>query len=223
MDIRRISITLASLLFCGSAAAQTVNNPSFETLGQVGWTGLLSGPAAWNDLATSPPTTNGVNGVQANQILASSQILYQDVTLPATGMYTFRVDANCVPLGGTANDFCRVDITNTNAATLTMPVPGVDTLATTGGNVVAPVFSLDGTGVVTPQAARSATFTGGAGQVVRIRFMALASNNVANLNIDNVAFAPAGAAAAAPTMSEWALILMALLIASTAAIHLRRR
>jgi len=223
MNFRRISIAVAGLVFSGFASAQTVTNPSFETLGQAGWTPITDPAAAWVDSAASPPRTLGANGVQSTQGGPSSQILYQDVTLPATGTYTFRVAANCDPQGGANTDFCRIDITNTNAATLTLPTPGVDTLATTGGNVLAAVFSLDGTGVVTPQTTRSATFAGAAGQVVRIRFLVQASNFIANLNIDNVAFAPAGAAAAAPTMSEWALILMALLIAATAAFHLRRR
>jgi hypothetical protein len=217
---QRIASAFLLFLVSGFASAQTVLNPSFETAGQANWTPVLGGCSSWADLATTPPTTNGANGVESNQGCPSSQILYQDVTLPSTGTYTIRVDAGCTPLGGNNTDFCRVDVTDTSASSINLTTPGATTVTGASAGVIVNLFSSDGSLPPAAQTGRGATFNGTAGQVIRIRFLVQASNNPVIIALDNVAmaFSPT-----VPTMSEWALILMALLLAVTAAYKLRRR
>ena len=217
----RFLLAVAFLVLPGLAAAQTVLNPSFETLGQANWTPVLNGPAAWTDSAATPPVTNGVNGVSSSQGGPSSQILYQDVVLPTTGTYVFSVDVGCNASGGATTDFCRVDLTDTSAASITPPTPGVDTLATTTGGVVTPVYSRNGTAGPGAQGTTSVSFNGTAGQTVRIRFMVQASNFFAFIFLDNVAFA-IGPASGVPALSEWSLILLAMLLGLAAMYFIRR-
>ena len=212
----------ALFLLSGFASAQNlVLNPSFETLGQANWTAVISGPAVWVDSGATPPTTNGANGLTSNQGGPSSQILYQDIVLPATGLYAFSIDAGCNPQGLANTDFCRVDITNTNAATLVPPTPGADTLATTGANVLVPVYSRDGVAGNDPQAPRSVTFSGTAGQTVRVRLLVQASNFFANIFADNMALGSA-IVAVVPTLSELAMIMLSALLAVFGLYYIRR-
>ena len=200
---RCLEFALGAALFFMSGFASAQNllaNPSFETLGQASWTAVIAGPATWNDSGATPPVTDGVNGVFSNQGAPSSQILYQDVVLPATGTYRIRLDVGCDPSGGADTDYCRVDITNTNAATIAPTVPGADTLATTGANVIQAVYSRDGPAGADPQGPVTATFNGTAGQTVRVRLLVQASNDVATIVVDNMSLA---AASAIPTLSEW--------------------
>lgn len=212
---------VALFFVSGFASAQNLlANPSFETLGQASWTSVIAGPATWNDSAATPPVTDGVNGVFSNQGGPSSQILYQDVVLPVTGTYRIRLDVGCDPSGGADTDFCRVDITNTNAATIASTTPGVDTLATTGANVIRAVYSRDGLAGPDPQGSVTAIFNGTAGQTVRVRLMVQASNFIATLDVDNLSLA---IAPAIPTLSQWGMIILALLLALGAWLTMRRQ
>jgi hypothetical protein len=212
---------VALFFVSGFASAQNLlANPSFETLGQASWTAVLAGPATWNDSVATPPVTDGVNGIFSDQTGPSSQILYQDVVLPATGAYRIRLDVGCDPSGGTATDFCRVDITDTNAATIVPPVPGADTLATTGANVLQAVYSRDGLAGADPQGTVTATFNGTAGQTVRVRLLVQASNDVATIFVDNMSLA---SAAAIPTLSQWGMIILSVLLALGAFVAMRRQ
>lgn len=212
---------VALFVVSGFASAQNLLlNPSFETLGQASWTAVIAAPASWNDSGATPPVTDGVNGIVSSQGGPSSQILYQDVVLPATGAYRIRLDVGCDPLGGADTDFCRVDITNTNAATIALPVPLADTLATTGANVLRAVYSRDGVAGNDPQRTVTATFNGTAGQTVRVRLMAQASNFIANIYVDNMSLA---AAPAIPTLSQWGMIILSILLALGAFLTMRRQ
>jgi hypothetical protein len=211
----------AALFFVsGFASAQNLlANPSFETLGQASWTAVIAGPAAWLDSGATPPVTDGVSGIFSDQIGPSSQILYQDVVLPATGAYRLRLDVGCDPSGGATTDFCRVDITNTNAATIAPPVPLADTLATTGANVLQAVYSRDGPAGTDPQGTVTATFNGTAGQTVRLRLLVQASNDPATILVDNMSLV---AATAVPTLSQWGMIILSLILALGAFVMMRR-
>ena len=220
LSYAKLALGIALFLLSGFASAQNlVLNPSFETLGQASWTSVISGPAAWVDSGATPPTTNGANGLTSTQGAPSSQILYQDIVLPASGTYTFLIDAGCDPAGGADTDFCRVDITNTNAATIAPPTPALDTLATTGANVLAAVYSRDGVAGSDPQATRSVTFSGTAGQTVRVRLLVQASNAPASIFADNMSLS---AAATVPTLSEWGMFILAALLAVLGLHYIRR-
>jgi hypothetical protein len=215
------ALGVALFFVSGFASAQNLlANPSFETLGQASWTAVIAGPAAWVDSGATPPVTDGVNGIFSTQGGPSSQILYQDVVLPATGTYRIRLDVGCDPSGGAATDYCRVDITNTNAATIAPPVPGADTLATTGANVLQAVYSRDGAAGIDPQGTVTATFSGTAGQTVRVRLLVQASNDVATLVVDNMSLA---SAAAIPTLSQWGMFILSVLLALGAFVAMRRQ
>jgi len=214
------ALGVALFFVSGLASAQNLlANPSFETLGQASWTAVIAGPAAWFDSGATPPVTDGVNGIFSDQGAPSSQILYQDVVLPATGAYRIRLDVGCDPSGGAGTDYCRVDITNTNAATIAPPVPLADTLATTGANVLQAVYSRDGPAGADPQGAVTATFNGTAGQTVRVRLLVQASNDVATLVVDNMSLV---GVAAIPTLSQWGMIVLSVLLALGAFVAMGR-
>jgi hypothetical protein len=214
------ALGVALFFVSGFASAQNLlANPSFETLGQASWTAVIAGPAAWVDSGATPPVTDGVNGIFSTQGAPSSQILYQDVVLPATGAYRVRLDVGCDPAGGATTDFCRVDITNTNAATIVPPVPALDTLATTGANVLQAVYSRDGPAGIDPQGTVTATFNGTAGQTVRLRLLVQASNDPATILVDNMSLV---AATAVPTLSQWGMIILSLILALGAFVMMRR-
>jgi hypothetical protein len=214
------ALGVALFFVSGFASAQNLlANPSFETLGQASWTAVIAGPATWNDSGATPPVTDGVNGIFSTQGGSSSQILYQDVVLPSTGTYRISLDVGCDPSGAADTDFCRVDITNTNAATIVPPVPLVDTLATTGANVLRAVYSRDGLAGADPQGPVSATFNGTAGQTVRVRLMVQASNFIATIVVDNMSLA---AAPAIPTLSQWGMIILSFLLVLGAFMTMRR-
>lgn len=220
-SFKALSLGVVLFFAAGIASAQNLLlNPSFETAGQASWTIVIGGPAGWFDSGATPPVTDGVNGIVSNQIGPSSQILYQDVVLPATGTYRIRMDVGCDPSGGAATDFCRVDITNTNAATIVPSVPLADTLASTGANVLQAVYSRDGPAGADAQGTVVATFNGTTGQTVRVRLLVQASNDVANIFVDNVSLV---AATAVPTLSQWAMVMLSALLALGAWGAMRRR
>ena len=215
-----LSLTLLAVS-CFASAQNLLLNPSFETLGQANWTPAIFGPGAWQDSAASPPTTNGANGLTSSQGGPTSMYLYQDVVLPATGNYILRAKLGCDPQGLANTDFCRIDVTNTNAATIAATTPGADTLATTTtANVIATLYTRDGTAGPGAQGPVAVTFAGTAGQTVRVRILVQASNFFANVFADDffLAFRPE---TAIPTLSEWGLILLALLLMAATGLHFR--
>ena len=215
-----ILLLVPFLALSGFASAQNlILNPSFETPAQANWTPAIFGPGTWQDSAATPPTTNGANGLTSSQGAPTSMYLYQDVVLPVTGTYVLSGDVGCNPQGGANTDFCRVDVTNTNAATVAATTPGASTLASTNANVIAKLYSRDGTAGAGAQAAAAVTFSGTAGQTVRIRILVQASNFIANVFADNFALA---AVTQVPTLSEWAMIALAILLAAAAGFNLRR-
>lgn len=220
-------MALVCLSLSGAALAQNlVLNHSFETAGQASWTKIEpNGPGLvfQNDIGFITPTDGivAVTNTNANGAL----IMYQDVVLPPSGTYTAQMSIGAAALANGVNNFIRADITDTNAATLTAPT-NTDTLASTGGNVLQALFSRDGSGGANPSAlADTAQFniSGLAGTTVRVRIMVRSTSGFTALSLDNVRLSRTAPVVPVPTLSEWALITFAMLIAGFGIYHQRRR
>ncbi len=216
-------------LLAGPASAQVnlVQNYSFETLGQVGWTPVLNeatpGTVQWFDSPASPPRTDGANGLTSSQSFIGSQVLYQDVVLPPAARFSIQVAAGCNFSGSSsAFDFCRVDITDTSAASIIAPVPGTDSLATTGGNVLRAIYSRDSIAGSQAQADTAIVdISSLAGQTVRVRVMVSDYRGPVAIALDNVRLLQTFDTA--PTLSPWGMLIMASLLVVAAGLALHRR
>jgi hypothetical protein len=224
---------LGSLMFlgllAGPALAQVnlVQNYSFETLGQVGWTPVLNegnpGTVHWLDSPASPPRTDGANGLTSSQSFIGSQVLYQDIVLPPAARFSIQVAAGCNFSGSSsAYDFCRVDITDTSAASIIAPVPGTDSLATTGGNVLQAIYSRDSIAGSQAQTDTAAVdISGLAGQTVRVRVMVSDLQGPVAIALDNVRLLQISRTV--PALSPWAMLIMASLLTVAAGLALPGR
>jgi hypothetical protein len=221
------AIALVSLLFASQVLAQNlVQNPSFETTGPTNWTVIVGQWGGWSQSTTlaAAAITDGSLAVASHNSDPGSEILYQDVTLPAAGTYSFQVAAGCLAKEA-ATEFCRVDITDTDPSTLVAPSAGTDTLATTtasgGAHILVPIFLHDGTSgnaPITDTAILNISVL--AGQTVRVRLMAASPTGTDGYGsglFDNVRLIQSAGAIATttsvPTMSEWGLIVLALAMA----------
>ena len=234
--LKWIAVALVSLLLATQVSAQNlVQNPSFETAGPANWTEVIGQWGGWSQSTTmaAAAVTDGILAVASHNSDPGSEILYQDVTLPATGTYTFQVAAGCIAKEA-ATEFCRVDITDTDPSTLVAPTAGTDTLASTttsgAAHILAPVFLHDGTtgnADITDTAVLNISAL--AGQTVRVRFMAASptgTDGYGSIYFDNVRLirtAPAATASPVPTLSEWGLILLALFMAGATVNEFGRR
>jgi hypothetical protein len=221
---RVFTLALVWLSLTGAAFAQNlVLNPSFETAGPANWTLTTTGAV----FAGTSGATDGVLGVSNSSVGDGTLVLYQDVSLPATGTYTIQMAIGVPLMGSDAKSFVRADITNTNAATIVAPTPGVDTLATTStADVLQNVFSRDGTQGSIAQADTAAIdITGLAGQSVRVRVMLQHTGffGHTDMRLDNVRLIRTAPVAVVPTLSEWALISFAMLIVGFGVYQQRRR
>jgi hypothetical protein len=223
---RALAMALVWLSFSGAAFAQNlVLNHSFETAGQASWTKIQ--PDAPGLVFQDDPffsVTDGLNGVR-NSNPNGALILYQDVALPPTGTYTIQMSIGAGSLANGANNFVRADITNTNAATLVAPT-AADTLGTTGGNVLQALFSRDGSGGPNPIAiADTAQFniSALAGTTVRVRIMVRSTSGQSSVTLDNVRLIRTNSVSSVPTLSEWAMLALAGLMALATFVSVRRR
>lgn len=178
-------------IFAGSAWGQNlVQDGSFESGALApSWLKLArSGHGAWGVASGSPPATDGSRYAEVQFDFVDGTILYQDITLPEDGNYTVQLAAGCTLEGAkTPGDFCRVDVTDTSAETIMAPMPRTDTLASTAQGLIKPVFAADGgRGTVALKDTSPVRLEGKAGQVVRIRAMALASSRAIAMTLDNV-------------------------------------
>ncbi len=220
------AIALVSLLFASQVFAQNlILNPSFETAGPANWTEVIGGSGGWSQstsLAVAAVTDGGL-AVASHNSDPGSEILYQDVTLPATGSYTFQVAVGCMAKEA-ATEFCRVDITDTDPSTLVAPTSGetlVTTTASGGVHVLVPVFLHDGTsGNAAIADTAVVNISALAGQTVRVRFIAASPTGTDGYGsglFDNVrlirTLAATSTTSSVPSLSEWGLILLALIMA----------
>lgn len=205
-------------LSSGAAFAQElVTNGSFEP-GTAGWTvstnvpggcAALARPSGATQMVVAPSgPTAGANYVELYPT-AGSQIcrLYQDVAIPpGASSAAFAIDASASFSGGatTLADYGRVDI------------------LTTSDVLLQNIFLRDGTQANLPNLAHyTANLTPYAGQTVRIAII-FANGPVCC----NETFADAVsilAVTSIPTLSQWAMILLAVLMAGTGVLILRRR
>lgn len=222
-----LAVALVFVWPASEAMAQNlVVNPSFETEGLPNWTAIGAATMGeWISTNDAIAVTDGSFGVRTRYSDPGTEILYQDVTLPAAGTYTFQIATGC--LAKDVTDFCRVDITDTDPATLDRPPFGSTTLAATtalaGAHILVPVYLHDGTGGNAAIADTAViNISALAGQTVRIRLMAGSSaGNAIGYGTglaDNVRLLPGvppvvTGTTSVPTLSEWGLILMALLLA----------
>jgi len=187
----RVMVATWGWLLAGGALAQNlVQDGSFEsgTLAPNWRTVARAGHGYWQPATGQPPATEGKAYVEARFDFLDGIILYQDVTLPEDGNYSVQAAVACTLEGAkTPGDLCRVDVTDTSAESLAPPTPRSDTLESTAFGLIKPVFATDGgKGTVAMKDTQAAKFEGKAGQVVRIRAMALASSRAIAMMLDNV-------------------------------------
>jgi hypothetical protein len=216
-------LAMSLLLLPRLASAQNLLlNPSFETPAHASWTEvLLPGPgASFPDSSATPPRTDGANGIAATETSIGNYYLYQDVVLPSTGIYLISGDMGCGVVGSTgdARDFCRFDITNTNASSIAAR-PSTDTLAVADPDVIQAIFSRGGDTPGVAQSTRLATFSGTGGQTIRVRFYIHASVFVTPVPIDNTILLLEGAV---PALPVGMMVLLAALLAVLGATRLGR-
>jgi len=216
-------------LLAGPASAQVnlVQNYSFETLGQVGWTPVINAGGAqttaqWLDSAVA--ATDGANGLTSNQSTLASQVLYQSVVLPVGGRFSIQVAAGCRcdSSARSTSDFCRVDITDTSGAAIAKsPVGG--TLATTDHNVLQAIYRHDcRAGSLAQADTPIIDISSLAGQTVRVRvIVSNGGDGPVFIDLDNVRLLQTFDTA--PTLSPWGMLIMASLLVVAAGLALHRR
>ncbi len=190
--------TASVLLFPSLGHAQTnlVVNGDFETGDLTGWTEMhFNGASFWNvytgiALPPLPPPPTGTFAVVADQNGPSSQILFQDVTLPTSGniqlsliYYYFNhaggfVTQPTLDPTVTPNQQARIDIMDPTA---------VDPFSVAPADVLANLFQTN-PGDPNSLGYTPLTFdlTPFAGQTIRLRFAVVTTIDVFNFAVDDV-------------------------------------
>lgn len=211
---------VASSTLAGIAHAQ-VTNGSFEA-GITGWTVFegVAGACRFDSVThpgnstgagafPSQPPTQGTNVLVSDAVAISTCTLFQDVVVTSgTTRLSFAAGYNYADLGGDptgAGCSALVGVSTTAGA----PILGIGFSATGGTNI--------------PMAARSVTFTAPVGSTVRIGIQTTScAGGPAGVVADNFVLAP-GEVLGVPTLSEWAMLLLALLLVAAAYPMLRGR
>lgn len=214
--LKIIAVAVVASGLAGAAHAQTelVNNGSFET-GFVGWS-LYGGCTFWGQHSGSasgvPAPSGPTEGARYLDVVPSTSpascVIYQDVAIPAasTARLSFSASAGFSPTANTAAYSGRFEVLSVTNTVLETP------------------FHIDGTQASTPLWANySADLSAYAGQTVRIA-ITLKSDVACCIEVfaDNVSIL-ASAPAPVPTMAEWAMILLGVLLAGGAALTIQRR
>jgi hypothetical protein len=208
-----------------SAASQNlVLNSSFETGTTASWVQTNPGGVCVFDVLTggapstgagnwtTPAAAQGTRVFMGDTNAPGTCSLHQDIAIPAAGSYSLRFAAgyNYQDFGDPTGAGCSATI-------------GIET---TGGVPIATYYAAAG-GVNQPMVQRGPFLLPPAvsGTTVRvIMTMVSCGGGPAGIPADNFVLAAGiGGVATVPTMSQWALILMALLMAATALVALRRR
>jgi hypothetical protein len=221
MNTWRKLLAISAVAVCGitsgSALAQNlILNPSFEA-GLASWT-PVGGTCTFE--ALSPPSTSaGAGGfttptppdgaalLMTDAVAPGTCFLFQDVVVTSpVNTLTFAAGYNFAPLGGPAGDGCSVAI-------------GVTTPA---GQILAVGYSRGG-GTSEPIAARGpTTFSTRPGSTVRVVIlMNSCADGPVGVAADDFFLAAAAQPLSVPTLGEWTLLLLALLMAGVAARTLR--
>lgn len=220
---RRVLIALLAFGAVNAAAQNLVLNPSFETGDTTSWT--TSGAACTFDVQAPPAVSSGAGGFAAPPPANGAFVLnpdtgapsvcqiFQDIALPAGNTYqlSFAAGYNYADLGG--------DPTGAGCSAT------VD-IETTGGVPITTFYSVAG-GTNQPFANRG-TFplpAGVAGTTVRLA-VTMTSCPGGPVGMPADAFVLAAGSIAArqvPTLSQWSLLLLALMIAAAGVLTVRRR
>lgn len=216
-----------SVMLIGSAlvanqawAANLVVNGSFETGNTSGWT-ISGGTCAWQALSAGQ-TTSQAGGFVAptppngNFVLLSdagepgSCTFQQDVTLPPSSSDILTLDAgyNYLNFDDPTGAGCSVTV----AATTTGDIP------------IATAYSASGGANLAITAQGPVNLSARAGTTVRILVTTVScAGGPAGVVLDNVVLDSNPLASAIPTLSEWAMILLGLLLAGIGVVVIRRR
>jgi len=216
LKIIAVAVAVAGLAGAAHAQSELVTNGSFEA-GLDGWnsTGVCqfsvrSSGSYYGVPAPSGPA-DGASYLSVAPIAANvACVLYQDVAIPAasTALLSFAASAGFSHDANAEEYYGRFEIRSLADAVLETP------------------FQRDGSQASAPLLANySADLSAYAGQTVRL---AIVFNNGAQCCnetfADNVSvLASAPAAAPVPTMSEWATILLGVVLAGGAALMIQRR
>jgi hypothetical protein len=218
-----VAALLASIAV-DAAAQNLVLNPSFETGDTTSWT-ATAGFCTW-DVQAPPAVSSGAGGFPAQPPIAGALALnpdtgapgvcqiFQDIALPAGNTYqlSFAAGYNYQDFGDPTGAGCSASVE----------------LQTTGGVNIATYYAVAG-GTNQPLANRG-TFAlppGVAGTTVRIAVtMTSCGGGPAAMPVDAFSLTAGGAALPArqvPTLSQWSLLLLALMVAGGAIFTARRR
>ncbi len=206
--LSRFVVVLSAVVFvaaCWVAAADAapLANGGFETGTLANWTSVTGGSNTGFAIYTGTPTIHGhtlatppegTNAVVSSQTGAGQAILYQDVTLPASGTITisayvyYQSSAAIATLGdlsysGSANQQFRVDVMN--------PAAPVDSLA--AGDILANVFKTRvGDPTTLAPTLVSADLSAFAGQTVRVRIAEADNQNYFQPSADDISISSSG-------------------------------
>jgi hypothetical protein len=194
---------LVAACWVTAAYAAPLTNGGFETGTLAGWTNVSAGGNTGYVVYTGTPTIDGhtlaappegSNAVVSTQSTPGSGILYQDITLPASGAITismyvyyqaFGSMASLADLsfGGAANEQFRVDVMN--------PAAPVASLA--GGDVLVNVFKTNpGDPTSLGSTLESADLSALAGQTVRLRVAEADNQGTLQGSVDAISITSSG-------------------------------
>lgn len=214
------AIAVSGMTAGGAFAQNLLLNPSFEA-GLTNWTDTagactyeaLSPPStsAGAGAFTTPTPPNGAAVLMMDAIAPGTCQIFQDVVTASSALtFTGAVGYNYANFGNAAAPGCSASVQVT----------------TTTGTVLANLYTpAGGTASTEPIAARGpVTFNVRAGSTVRVIITTNScADGPAGIAADNFSLVAAAQGPSIPTLGEWALILLALLMAGIAATTLRTR
>jgi hypothetical protein len=197
------AVVVAAACWVATADAAPLTNGGFEAGTVAGWTTVTGGGNTGFATYTGTPTIHGhtlaappegTNGVVSSQTNRGQAILYQDVTLPASGTITisayvyYQSSGAIATLGdlsfaGSANQQLRIDVIN--------PAAPVDSLA--AGDILANVFKTQvGDPTTLAPTLVSADLSAFAGQTVRVRIAEADNQGFFQASADGISISSSG-------------------------------
>ena len=197
------AVVLVAACWVAAADAAPLANGGFETGTLASWTSVTGGSNTGFAIYTGTPTIHGhtlatppegTNAVVSSQSGAGQAILYQDVTLPASGTITISAyvyyqsngliaTLGDLSFGGAANQQLRIDVMD--------PAAPVASLA--GGDVLANVFKTQvGDPTTLAPTLVSADLSAFAGQTVRVRIAEADNQGFFQASADDISISSSG-------------------------------
>lgn len=212
------AIAVSGITAGGAFAQNLLLNPSFET-GLASWTDT-AGPCTYQ--ALSPPSTTGGAGAFTTPTPPNgAALLMTDATAPGTCQIFQDVVATSGAL--TLSAAAGYNYTNFGSAAAPGCSASIQATTTTGQVLVTLYSQSGGTASIEPIANQGpVTFGVRNGSTVRIIVTSTScADGPAGIAADNFSLVAAAQGPNIPTLGEWALILLALLMAAAAATTLR--